>query len=196
MADSQFPSDISSENLENNKLEGSVAKNKKYKVLLGILAVIIVIVIFIIGFLKVTGNWQVVSTLLMRRQNVEPEILMVVNDFMLEMKEKNAEAAFALWSTCDRGQIGLADLEQFLDGSSYSTFEDYKNLYFIDIVTLGRLNPSPGDPQTPIIEAAGHLIYEDDISGTFIAAFVEDDNGEWKLCSFHANLPPEMINNQ
>jgi hypothetical protein len=196
MGDSQFSSDISLEKSEHNKIEGSASKKNIFKVLLGILAVIIAIAILIVGLLKATGNWQVVTTLLLSRQNVEPEILMVLNDFMLEMKDKNAEAAFALWSTCDRGQIRLADLEQFLDGSSYSTFEYYKNLYFIDIVSLGRLNPSPDDPQTPIIEAAGHLIYEDDISGTFIAAFVEDDNGEWKLCSFHANLPPEMKNNQ
>ena len=46
---------------KNNKLEGSVAKNKKYKVLLGILAVIIVIVIFIIGFFK--SHWELASSL-------------------------------------------------------------------------------------------------------------------------------------
>lgn len=194
MGDLSNSKEISIHLLPNQEENGFKIKNKKVKryfiyFILVILTIILCYIsIFALGYRQRLANriWQ--------QTQHTPDVIPILDTFMKRMEEKNPEAALDLCSTCGRGNVSLAVLENLLKGEYYVLFEDYKSIELTEFITIDRISSSLEISQSTIAEVKGTVTYEgyDDI-GFFTGALIEEENDEWRICEFHITVPPTKL---
>jgi hypothetical protein len=121
----------------------------------------------------------------------------VADQFMREMEKKDAEAAYALFSTHAQQYVALSDLKQFLDDDLYVHFEGYESLSVRDggnfEIFWDVVGDDPRMPQGTVANLVVVVKYEGGYEGTLTATF-EKEGREWGVYKLDVTAPPSKIN--
>jgi hypothetical protein len=117
----------------------------------------------------------------------------VLNRFMEDMKAKDAEAAYSLFSPRSKNGMSMSELEKRLQGNNYVLFDGFESLSVQTLNVSASFNSDPDKPQGTIANVNGTINYEDGITGTFTAV-LEKVDGEWMLYNVNITVPPDKFN--
>ena len=121
----------------------------------------------------------------------QPGVMAVADEFMREMDEKDAEAAYALFSSHARQYVALSDIERYLDDDFYVFFEGYEMLTVTEggnfEVLWDVASDEPQMPQGTVANLVAIVKYEGGSEATLTATFEKED-GEWRL--YHLDVTP------
>lgn len=121
----------------------------------------------------------------------QPGVMAVADQFMREMEEKDAEAAYALFSSHAQQYVALSDIERFLDDDLYVFFGGYERLTVTEGGNFEVLWDVAGDdPQMPkgtVANLVAIVKYEGGSEATLTATFEKED-GKWRI--YHIDVTP------
>lgn len=116
----------------------------------------------------------------------------VIDRFMKMMSQRDAHAAYRLFSSRAQRQTRIADLAALLEGSNYALFDGYKSSA-IDGINLTRtMNTNQDVPQGLVATVSGSVSYADGAAGSFRAT-LEKEKGDWRLFFINVTVPPSKI---
>jgi hypothetical protein len=121
----------------------------------------------------------------------------VADRLLREMENKDAEAAYALFSTRAQQYTVLSDVKEMLDGDLYVHVEGYESVSVRDGGSFSEfwdvVSDDPRMPQGTVAELVAVVKYEGGFEGTLTATFERED-GEWRVNNFNVTAPPSKTN--
>lgn len=122
----------------------------------------------------------------------QPKVESVVGEFMDAMESREADKAYALFSTRSKRNTSLADVEKLLSGNNYVLFEGYQGVTITNLNLTAAVNTNPDLPQGTVATANGVISYAGGYTGAF-RAILEQDAGNWRLFSINITVPPDKF---
>lgn len=116
----------------------------------------------------------------------------VLDTYMRDMANKDAESAYALFSPRAQRQIPISKVQELLEGNNYIIFEGYKSLSVSNLNISAVANTNPNIPQGTVAKVTGVVIYDDGIQGTFNGV-LEKVGDKWMIDGIHVTVPPSKI---
>ena len=155
------------------------------------IAALVVMACLVSGICIAAGGWGAISAVTSLAQDRE-DVTVVIDAFMHEMEQEDAEGAYALFSTRAQRQIPLSDLEELLEGNNYVLSEGYKCVTVSNISVSTAFNSKPNAPQGTVAEVSGPVTYAGGFTGRFTAV-LEKEGDEWKLHHINITVPPDKF---
>jgi hypothetical protein len=127
-----------------------------------------------------------------------PAVTAVADEFLRDLENKDADAAYALFSTRVQQQIALPDFEeQILDSEFSAHVEGYESLVIQEggnfDVAWDVVSDDPLAPQGTVATLSSVVKYEGGFEGTLYAVFEKED-GEWRVYRLDITAEPDKIN--
>jgi hypothetical protein len=114
----------------------------------------------------------------------QPAVMAVADQFMTEMENRDAEAAYALFSSHARQYVALSDLEAFFEDDLRALFEGYESLTVTEggdfEVLLDVVGDEPQMPRGTVANLVAIAKYDGGSEATVTATFEKED-GEWGI---------------
>jgi hypothetical protein len=132
-------------------------------------------------------SYVIYTTVMAEKAPIE----LVLNAYMKSMDAKDAQGAFAQFSTRTKRTLQISQLQDMLL-NYYGVFESYQSLSVENIRISHPFNTNPNLPQGTVAEVSGTTIYKDNIQGDFTAT-LEKENGQWLIATIKNNVPMSKI---
>jgi hypothetical protein len=116
----------------------------------------------------------------------------VVDRFMQAMAQRDANAAYQIFSSRAQRQTPLADMTKLLSGANYVLFDGYQSVAIDSTNLSNAINTDPDVPQGTVANVSGKVAYSGGVTGTFRAT-LEKEAGAWRLFSINVVVPPEKM---
>ncbi len=116
----------------------------------------------------------------------------ILRQFMSLMTKRDAEKAFALFSSQAQAFVTLADVQKLLEGGNYVLFDGYLGLRVTTIYGSPTFTIAPSVYQGTTARVEGIVLYEGGFVGTVSATFAKDGE-KWQLTGVNVVVPPEKI---
>lgn len=116
----------------------------------------------------------------------------VVDHFMQAMAQRDANAAYQLFSSRAQRQTTLANISKLLDGANYVLFDGYQSVAIDSTNLTNAVNTNPDVPQGTVAEVSGKVSYRGGVTGTFRAT-LEKEGDAWRLFSINVVVPPDKL---
>lgn len=121
----------------------------------------------------------------------QPAAMDLADQFMRAMAEKDAEAAYALFSSHAQEFVTLSDLERFLDNDLYVLFNGYDRLTITEggnfEVLWDVVGEDPQMPQGTVANLTAIAKYAGGSEAT-LTATLEKEGGDWRI--YHVDVTP------
>jgi hypothetical protein len=111
----------------------------------------------------------------------------VIDRYMHAMTQRDARAAYQLFSYQAQQQTPIAELTALLDDSNYILFDGYQSVA-IDATNLTNAIYKQG----LVANVNGTIIYNDGVAGSFRAT-LEKEKGGWRLFYIDVTVPPSKM---
>jgi hypothetical protein len=194
MVDNNNSKDVTSNSLSNQQENGLGNNNRQAKRYILIFVSVPLAIFLCYCSITALGYRHRLANIIRQQTQDTPDAIPILDAFMKRMEEKDPEAALELWSTCGRGYISLAVLENLQKGDNYALFEGYESIELTKFITIDRISSSLEISQSTIAEVEGTVTYEGfDEFGFFTGALIEVENDVWRICQFHINVPPSKL---
>lgn len=125
-------------------------------------------------------------------KNTSSDVEPVLEQFMQTMEQRDADAAYALFSQRAQRQIGIENVEALLTEVNYPLFEGYQSLTITNVNVSTRATTNQNEPQGVVATVSGKVQYQCGIEGSFEAT-LEQNNDEWWIHLFNVTVPPEKL---
>lgn len=126
-----------------------------------------------------------------------PAVTAVADEFIRALERKDAEAAYALFSTRVQQQLSFSDFqEQVLNSDLSAHVEGYEDLAIQEggsIEVQEVVSTNPLDPQGTVAILQSVVKYEGGFEGTLYAVFEKED-GEWRVHRLEIKAEPGKLN--
>jgi hypothetical protein len=129
-----------------------------------------------------------VGAVLTERAPVE----LVLDAFMKNMKAKDIESAYALFSPRVQREISVDDVQKMIAGNNYVLFDGYQSLSVQNLKLTAAANTNPKLPQGTVANVDGAIEYSGGFTGNF-TAILEKVDGEWMIHHIQINVPPDKF---
>jgi len=116
----------------------------------------------------------------------------VIDRFMQAMTQRDANAAYHLFSSRAQRQMPIADLTKLVDGPNYALFDGYQSITIDSTNLTSAINTNPDEPQGTVASVNGKVTYLGGVTGTFRAT-LEKEVDDWRLFFINVTVPPEKI---
>jgi hypothetical protein len=115
----------------------------------------------------------------------------VIKDFMMAMKNKDAQTAMTFMSSRAKQAIDISkQISGLLKGNNYALFNGFKDITINSLAVSTGFNSDPNVPQGTVAQIAATVLYEDGTKGT-LAVTLEEENSDWKIDYIHVTIPPD-----
>lgn len=139
----------------------------------------------------VAGGWSMLTGII-RGALERDDVTAVIDEFMREMEEEDAAAAYALFSTRAQAQMPQSGLEEQLEGSNSVLWEGYESAELTQFAINMAFSTNPDAPQGTVAQVSGTVTYQEGVRGSFTAV-LEEEGEEWRLHSINVTVPPSKI---
>lgn len=158
--------------------------NKRRWILWGAAALIIIVVLCCGGgiWLFAKGMSSVI--------NETPAVQDSLDQFMRTMESKDVDRAYAMFSTRAKRNIDKSQLEDMVDGLSFSIFQGYQEIQITNFYLNSVMNSNPDQAQGQVAEIEAIVIYANGFEGN-LTATLEKEDGVWRMFDFNLVVPPE-----
>lgn len=152
--------------------------------------ILIIIAIGILGCVTLCVSFAVLSFF---RSNTEKEpIQKVLDTYMLDMKNKDAEGAYELFTPRVKKKVPLEVLENLTKGNNYIIFEGYQSLSIQKLLMKRAFNTNPDLPQGDVATFEADVKYTGGIIG-HLQATLEKNGDIWTIYYVNVTVPPDKI---
>lgn len=192
MEPTQVAEQAAQESVSSLHADSTNTKKRKQRNTLIVVGALGAAVCLCMGICVIAGGWRTITGSRKAALDLD-EITAVIDEFMVEMEQGNAEAAYALFSARARNQFPLSDLLEMLQGDSYALFEGYES---VEVTTwtlqapFYRFGPEP--PEGKSVNFRGAVKYEGGITGEVTAVLAEEGD-TWRLFQIKVIVPPSKL---
>ncbi|NIV36418.1 MAG: hypothetical protein GWN58_45370, partial [Anaerolineae bacterium] len=116
----------------------------------------------------VAGGWSMLTGII-RGALERDDVTAVIDEFMQAMEMKDADAAYALFSTRAQRQMPQSGLEEGLGGNNYVLFEGYESVELTHFAINAAFSTNPDAPQGTVAQVSGTVAYQGEIRGSLTA---------------------------
>ncbi len=116
----------------------------------------------------------------------------VVEAFLRNMRSRDVEKAYALFSERARQQLSRAELEESLSETNYVLFDGFDQICIQNLIVSHVVLTDPRAPQGKVAQLRGSVLYKDGYTGTFDAV-LEMEGERWRLYTIHVTVPPAKM---
>lgn len=117
-----------------------------------------------------------------------PKIAKVIDAYMRAMADRDAEKAYALFSSRAQRQMSISEIKEGMEGANYVLFDGYVGAEVQTLYISVTANTNPDVPQGRVARTGGIVKYQDGYSGSF-QAILEQEGGVWKLHHINVTVP-------
>jgi hypothetical protein len=121
-----------------------------------------------------------------------PNVEKVIDQFMRAMAEKDADRAYALFSSRSKRKTPLADIEKLTEGNNYKLFEGYRSVELTNLNLQAAISTNPDSPQGTVGNANGTISYDGNFTGAFRAT-LEKEGENWRIFGINVTAPPDKF---
>jgi hypothetical protein len=164
-----------------NSIPRTQKSNKNAWIIIGLgtavicLCSVVCIAVFGLSLFKINAEREPVAT--------------VLDAYMQHMSNKDADAAYALFSPRAQRQIPISKFEELLEGNNYILFDGYQSLSVTNINISAAANTNPDLPQGTVAKVTGVITFEGNIQGSFNGV-LEKVGNQWMMDGMHISVPP------
>jgi hypothetical protein len=115
------------------------------------------------------------------RENVEQ----VVNHYLQAMEDKDATAAYALFSPTAKSTLPQSELQKLLEEPNYGVFSQFERASVTNIQVQTT-------PQRTVAVVNGTVRYEGGTTGNF-RGIVRREGETWMIDGMHVTVPPSKL---
>lgn len=120
------------------------------------------------------------------------DIQLVLDQLMQRLANKDARAAYALFSTRAQRYTPPSQLEALLRGENFVVVEGYRSLEVGSVSVGHAAHTDPRAPQGTVAKVQCRVSYASGHTGV-LQAVLEKESGYWRVHWFNVVVPPEKM---
>lgn len=116
----------------------------------------------------------------------------VIDRFMHLMNQRDAQAAYQLFSSRAQRQTPMTDVMALVEEPNYVLFDGYQSTTINSTNLTSTVNTNQDVPQGQVATVSGSISYTDGTKGSFRAT-LEQEDGDWRLFFINVTVPPSKV---